>query len=229
MKHCRRLPPPVIVFGLLFLVVACSQMLSSPTSATPTVDSTHLTAFAQPQPTYPPIPTPTPTPIPPPLGRVPHDCQPGPTPQPILPGIGPVVGSPPVWAAGFDGPHAAIYLVPEAFNQYGWGRKIIWEVGPNYMHLVTLHGANLRSGARIRFQFLDGDPTISAVLDPHHPDHPGSAVGGDWNEWGSGMFLPTAGCYYLEASWPGGHLRITFAAGCCWSGVGEKVNPWGTT
>jgi len=206
----------VMLAGLLLFLVSCTQVSQPTGSATPTVDGAHLTAFARSatsNASYPPIPTPTPALTPPPMGPVPHDCPPGPTPQPILPSIGPVVGSPPVWAAGFDGPHAAIYLVPEAFNQYGWGRKIIWEVGPNYMHLVTLHGANVQSGARIRFQFLDGDPTTSAVLDPHHPDHPGSAVGGDWNEWGSGMFLPTAGCYYLEASWPGGHWRITFAAG----------------
>ncbi len=211
-----RLPlQQVLLLILVAAITACSQPAPPSTSATPTVDPAHLTAFArvQSQFTPSPIPTPTPTPIPPPLGPIPRDCPPGPTPQPILPGIGPVIGGPPVWAAGFDGPHAAIYLVPEAFNQYGWGRKIIWEVGPNYTHLVTLHGANLQSGARIRFQFLDGDPTTSPVLDPQDPDHPGSAVGGDWNEWGSGMFLPTTGCYYLEASWPGGHWRITFAAG----------------
>src|SRR5712692_10542519 len=217
----------VILLVLSLVMGACAQTPPPSTSATPTTDPAHLTAFAQPQPTYPPIPTPTPALTPPPMGPVPHDCPPGPTPQPILPGIGPVVGSSPVWVNGFNGPHAVVYLDQAAsFDKHGWGQKMIWEVGPNYTHLVTLHGANLQSGAPIWFE-LDGIPRTSPVLDPQHPNHPGSNVGGDWAEWWSYVFVPTAGCYYLDASWPGGHWHITFAAGCCWSGVGEKVNPWG--
>ena len=216
MNNIQVLLRMVMLAGLLLFLVSCAQVSQPTTSATPTVDSAHLTAFvrsATSNASYTPIPTPTPTPIPPPLGPVPRDCPPGPTPQPILPGLGPVIGGSKVWVAGFAGPRAVLYLDRNWFTQHGWGWKLIWEVGPNYTHLVTLHGANLRSSAPIWFQFLDEDPTTSAVLDPQHPNHPGSAVGGDWNEWGSYVFVPSAGCYYLEARWPGGHWRITFAAG----------------
>ena len=228
MNNIQVLVRATMFAGLLLLLTSCTQISQPTTSATPTVDSAHLTAFAQPQPTYPPIPTPTPTLTltPPPMGLVPHDCPSGPTPQPIFGALGPVVGGSPVWVAGFNGPHAVVYLDQAFFDKPGWGWKMIWEVGPNYTHLVTLRGANLQSGAPTWFQF-DGDPTTSPILDPRHPDHPASAVGGDWAEWGSYVFVPAAGCYYLEASWPGGQWRITFAAGCCWPGVGEKVLPWG--
>ena len=222
-----RLPlQQVLLLILVAAITACSQPAPPSTSATPTVDPAHLTAFArvQSQFTPSPIPKPTPTLIPPPMGPVPHNCPPGPTPQPIFGALGPVVGSSPVWVNGFDGPHAVVYLDQAFFDKPGWGWKMVWEIGPNYTHLVTLHGANLQNAARMWFQF-DGPPTTSPILDPRHPDHPASAVGGDWAEWGSYVFVPAAGCYYLEASWPGGHWRITFAAGCCWPGVGEKVTP----
>jgi hypothetical protein len=74
------------------------------------------------------------------------------------------------------------------------------------MHLITFHGANLQSGALLWFQFSDQSPIVSSfVLNPRKPDHPGSVIGNDWAEWGSYMYIPTASCYYLEASWPGGH------------------------
>jgi len=64
-------------------------------------------------------------------------------------------------------------------------------------------------GQRVDFLYRNTD----FVLDPQHPDHPGSAVGVDYAEWGSYIYIPTAGCYALEATWSGGHWRILFAAG----------------
>src|SRR6266446_6417450 len=58
MKHRWLLIMP----SLLVVLASCSSPAASrpqPT-ATPTIDSAHLTAFAQPYPTSPPLPTPTP-------------------------------------------------------------------------------------------------------------------------------------------------------------------------
>lgn len=55
--------------------------------------------------------------------------------------------------------------------------------------------------------------TTSPVLDPGYPGHPISAFGDDWAEWGSYVFLPGAGCYSMEAMWPGEHWLVYFAAG----------------
>lgn len=41
----------VMLAGLLLFLVSCAQVAQPTASATPTVDSAHLTAFAQPYPT----------------------------------------------------------------------------------------------------------------------------------------------------------------------------------
>jgi hypothetical protein len=186
MKERPFLSRVVILLALSLVTGACAQTPPPSTSATPTIDPAHLTAFARSATSnanYTPIPTPTPALTPPPMGPVPHDCPPGPTPQPILPGLGPVVGSSPVWVAGVDGPHAVIYLDQAFFDKPGWGWKMVWEVGPNYTHLVTRQGESLRTHQPLWFQLNDQDPIVtSLVLDPQHPNHPGSNVGGDWAE-----------------------------------------------
>ncbi len=72
MKHYWLLIVPL----LLVMLANCSSPAAStqqPT-ATPTIDSAHLTAFAQPYPTYPSIPTPTPSQAPIPVHNLPR-CQ----------------------------------------------------------------------------------------------------------------------------------------------------------
>jgi len=207
MKRVSRLSWYAAIVVLLAVLVSCTQTPQSSTTPTPTI-STKPTST----PTLVSIPT-TPTPTTSPLGPIPRDCSPGPTPRSSLPGIGPVIGGSKVWASGFDGSHADIPIPSyDTYTQHGWTWKIVWEVGPDYTQLVTIRGVNLRTGTPLWFQ-VTGNPTTVAVLDPKHPDHPGSAVGIDWAEWGSYVFIPQAGCYYLQASWPGGSWRINFAAG----------------
>src|SRR5713226_831919 len=149
----------VMLAGLLLVLVSCTQVAQPTTSTTPTVDSAHLTAFAQPYPTYPPLPTPTPSPTPlggasARLGPVPQDCPPGPAPQSIDTAFGPVVGAGPVWAGDFIGPHATLAWLPPAssamHNQHGWPHKLLWVVEDNVKGFVTIHGANLRDGSPLR-------------------------------------------------------------------------------
>lgn len=206
MKRLSRLSWYAAIVALLAVLASCTQMPQS-SAPTPTL-STQQTSTT----TLVPISN-TLTPTPPPLGLIPRDCSPGPTPRSSLPGIGPVIGGSKVWATGFNGPHAEIPIPSyDTYTQHGWTWKIVWEVGPDYTQPVAIRGGNLRSGTPLWFQ-ITGNPTTSPVLDPRHPDHPGSTVGTDWAEWGSYVFIPQAGCYYLQASWPGGSWRINFAAG----------------
>jgi hypothetical protein len=193
----------IFLSALVLILASCTQTPQSSATPTPTI-STKPTNSA----TLVPVPTT------PPLGSIPRDCTPGPTPRSSLPGIGPVIGGSKVWASGFEGSHATILIRPydDTYTQHGWSWKIVWEVGPDYTQLVTIQGGNLRNGMPLWIQ-VTGNPATSAVLDPKHPDHPGSSVGIDWAEWGSYVFIPQAGCYYLQASWPGGSWRIDFAAG----------------
>jgi len=130
----------MMLTGLVLVLVACSPASSSPTPATPTIDSAHHTAFAQEQSTLAPSPTPTSPPLvagSSNVGRMPQTCAPGPTPKDVNPSLfGPGVGSPPVWAIGFAGPHATAHLqgITEdaaTAKQYGWEYKILWEIGPH--------------------------------------------------------------------------------------------------
>jgi len=144
---------------------------------------------------------------------VPQNCPPGPRPQNIFADIIPVIGSFPVWAAGFVGPHAILHIgngkstQNNVYTQHGWYRKILWRVSRNSPSPVTLHGSSLRDGTPLWFQIGDQDPTLSPVLDP------GTAGEQPWTSFPSYIFIPQAGCYHLEAHWSSGSWRITFAAG----------------
>ena len=214
MNNIQVLVRMVMLAGLLLFLVSCTQVSQPTTSATPTVDSAHLTEFAQPYPT----PTPTPTPMVASaanVGPAPRDCPLGP-PLPvrrISPAIIPLGGISPVWATtGGDG---TVHLAGEIYDpDGGWPEKIVWEIGPNYQHPVMLRAGNLCTGTLLKWNMSpDYQITTSPVLDPQRPGHPWSVIGPDWNEWGSDLLLPGAGCYYLEARWPQGHWRITFAVG----------------
>src|SRR6266699_3144401 len=183
------------------VLVACLLLLAS--CASPANQGTVPAATAHP--TSVPTPTATPTPVPPvpTLGPVPQHCPvSNSTPHMILPGLAPVIGTSPVWATWPPGGVIAhlsqappdIYEAP-----YGWAiLKTIWEVGPNYTHLL--------------FQF-DDTPVADAVLDAQHPNHPRSVVGEGWAEWGSVFVVPKAGCYAVDVSWPTGHWSVTFTVG----------------
>jgi len=223
MNTRRFLVRPVMLLALVVFIAACAQPSLPQTSATPTVDSAHLTAFARSYPTYPPLPTPTPSPTQlggasARLGPVPQNCPPGPAPQSIDTAFGPVIGAGPVWAGNFIGPHATLAWLPPVtsaiHNRYGWPHKVLWVVADSFKGLVTIRGANLRDGLSLRphaeQEVATSTPT-TLVLDPQDPNLINHAD--QWAEFPGSLTIPKAGCYYLIATWPGGSWRITFAAG----------------
>jgi len=207
MKPRRFFPSPVIIFGLLFVVTACSQTVSAP-PASPSPARVHPTATTS--------LTLVPTAPPPSIEAIPSDCVPGPTLHPIFSGLGPGIGKAPLFVFGFGGPHPVLRIDPshDPYQApYGWIWKIIWEVGPHFASTITVQGNNVRTKAPIRFQLLDEPVVSSALLDPQHPDHPVPAAGDGYAEWGSYLFVPAAGCYQIEATWPRGHWSFLFAVG----------------
>ncbi len=150
------------------------------------------------------------------VGLVPTDCPPSSSPRTISPDMGPAVGASPVWASGFGtGTYPTAHLQDDRYSPHeGWPWKLAREVGPSYQKPVTIRAGMLHTGKLLSFQMSPDDfVTTVPTLDPKHPGHPSSQLGPDWNEWGSYLFLPGAGCYYLEATWPQGHWLIYFAAG----------------
>jgi hypothetical protein len=212
----------MLLGAFMLVIVSCSQAPAVVTSATPTENSAALTEFAQPLPTTPPLPTPTMTPTPlggasAKLGPMPQDCPAGPAPQQLGSNFGSAYGGGSVWGAGFTGSHALLEWLPnlavETHNQYGWGHKLLWVVKSSVKGLVRIRGANLTNGLPLRpdaeAASPDSIPTV-LVLNPSNPD---AQYQGQFIEFPGDIDIPQAGCYYLEADWPGGSWRITFAAG----------------
>ncbi len=222
MSILRLLIGMIAVIGFALTLVCCSQAPPVQKSTTPTVNSAALTEFAQPLPTYPPTPTPTITPTPlggafAKLGLLPQDCPPGPAPQNLDSNLEPAIGSDPVWAVSFSGPHAMLewsFTDAQQFhNQYGWGHKMLWVVENNIKGLVSIHGANLNNGLPVRPEAEAASPGSTPTMLVLNPLDPHAHYIDQWVEFPGGLIIPQAGCYYLEADWPGGSWRITFAAG----------------
>jgi hypothetical protein len=127
----------------------------------------------------------------------------------------PALGAYPVWVTGFDGDAAppAVHFGLQFYRAYtpaGWAWRILLVVPPGYAQAITVRGSRQSDGAPLT---LETDPPAGAAaalsLDPRQPHW---RIEG-WSEWPAWVFLPAAGCYYLEAHWPGGAWRLSFAAG----------------
>lgn len=96
-------------------------------------------------------------------------------------------------------------------TKYGYPQKIFWQLMNRSPGPVILRGWNLRTGQRIWF----GHPLLEA--------HPKPLVPPPVIAWASAIvrndraptltFVPSAGCYVLQATWHGGGWSIPFTAG----------------
>jgi len=105
---------------------------------------------------------------------------------------------------------AGIYQPP-----YGWGHKVLWVLKPGFYGTVTLRGGSMDRHAALWFavveNFVDGGPTRAMSLNAgwqkaFSPGESGPSFPG-------ALYIPRAGCYYLQARWKGGQWQGTFAAG----------------
>jgi hypothetical protein len=95
------------------------------------------------------------------------------------------------------------------------GVKIFWVTGPNPTKTITAHGQDQRSGTPIWFQ-IDRSPlatTLEMAPGESNRDATYTSDGNLWDIWGIAMIFVQAGCYHLEARWPGGQWSMTIAAG----------------
>jgi hypothetical protein len=216
MKRFRLLSRTLAIASLVLMITACSQAITPVPAKTSTVVASTPTTIVTPQPALSPSPT---IAAPAPLGLAPN-CPSSATPRNIAPAyFGAAVGSAPAWAVDFAGSRATLLFGENhtmyswvQYDQHGWGHKFLWVLGPSYSGKVTFHGANLSDGSPL---WLDADnvpdETTSLVLDTRDPtvvNRPGN-----WVEFPGGLDIAKAGCYYLQADWPGGSWRITFSAG----------------
>lgn len=156
--------------------------------------------------------------VPLPLGPIPSNCQNNPPPESLPHALGDGIGMSPVWAVGFT-PGLTLHLDfgdkgGMMHGPHGWYRKLAWLIGPDYRQRIVLRGSALAGGAPLWFQIGGNQPpTTTPLLNPQQPEaeFPGEPPG--WAFFPSYMFIPRAGCYVVEASWPGGMWRLAFAAG----------------
>ena len=224
MKHRWLLFVPL----LLLVLASCSSSTTSTSqsTATPTIDSAHLTEFAE-YPTYPPLPPATPSQAPGPVPTPPRsEPDPMPTNCPLtaLPGtkVFPkgwggflsdttLIGRSPVWSG--MGLEVQVYTGTQDYHVVWTGTKIIWEVGQDLTQPVTVRIKNLATGTIAWWGKGDQPPSAPVlVLNGSNEGYHGTRPGG-WYEWGSFLYLLTAGCYSMDVSWPGGGWHIVFAAG----------------
>ncbi|HEY6541250.1 MAG TPA: hypothetical protein VIZ18_09940 [Ktedonobacteraceae bacterium] len=224
--NVRRFTHIIMVIGLLLVLTSCTESPSLPAGLTPTVKA----STSVPTGTGQPSPAPTPSPF----GGA--SAQPGPLPQAcplssirklqtISTEFAPEAGAGPAWAGGMISykqvPIALVWAPGDALaehNQYGWGHKLLWVVATTVHGSVTIHGTNLKTGAPVYpdAEYAENVSTPTAlVLDPGDPAVVSQDANrdGQWTQFPGGLTVPGAGCYSLEAMWPGGNWQMTFAAG----------------
>jgi hypothetical protein len=152
-----------------------------------------------------------------PLAAAPTNCPAGQAPQNIAPEMfGPAVGRAPVWVGTFEGPPTTLrvrsYQVRLQMTPYGWPKQLFVVLLPPLAGDVRLSATNLSNGSAL--WLTDGlhiQPTTSAVISAQ-----GFGAGAQqprWIVWGITLYIPTAGCYMLDARWRGGEWQVPFAAG----------------
>ncbi len=167
----------------------------------------------------PPTPRPILTPITGLLDPIPADCQPVSPPDTLTYEqfgggfIGTVTlhGGGQAWLTSnltalhlnHDGPQP----LPEA--------KVLWATGPNPTHTITVQGQGQRTGTLVWFRIDQSSPATTLELVPGESNRDGTTTpdGNTWEIWGTSLIFVKAGCYQMEASWPGGKWVMTIAVG----------------
>ena len=148
------------------------------------------------------------------------------------PSVGMAIGKAPVLVGGFVGPSATLLVGPaasarlnfpgwtEPYTRYGWPALIDLILHTGITGPVALLGKDVQTGYPLWFGFVvagvGGAPQQVAPtlgLDPAHPAIPAGGEAGMEDFWFGYAFLPGAGCYTLDASWPGGSWHVTISAG----------------
>jgi hypothetical protein len=144
------------------------------------------------------------------IGQLPEDCEPGPDPVQVSDHVGDGIGGDPAWAIGFGADGTLTFNADDPYQDHGWLRKVLWLVRRSTTDPITVSGHRTDDGSPLWFAYPGpGGQAESLVLDPSTPD----GEHGDWLEYRGYFVLPAAGCYRLEASWPGGQWELDFRAG----------------
>lgn len=221
-----QLPRPVVDLALTLMLVsllliatpigsALVAFAAHPTPATPNSrigSSTAMPARSA------PLPFPTPTLNVPTIGTVSATCAPG---TPLVDfSSGETVagaGGPDVWFIARSAQPGDVQLPQSNYTVAGWPVPVTVFIKHGFGQTITLTGHDLTTGYSLWLSADANNPgSIAkaaplAMIDPTH----GLAHTRDarWDVWSGVLYLPGAGCYIVQANWPGNGWTIDFAAG----------------
>jgi len=237
-----QVPRPLVVAALiamLGLILLAAPPIGSALRAlipqpTPTAAAVVQVIYTPaPSATATPSPYPTPTLIAPAIGPIPANCPPSTrlvdfAPNTIIPGVG---GSG-VWLVGLvgtggnplAGQRATAKIggpqpIPSAYTHAGWPIWVEVLARSDVAQTVTFTGRDLRTGYSLWFSPDSNKPDAIAEAAPVVTIDFSAATTGvttsdaQWKTWFGVLYLPGAGCYTLQANWPGSGWVVNFAAG----------------
>ena len=221
----RHLSHMAMLTGLLVVLTACDISSSGHSGPSPTTSA----ALPSKTPAAQSEPSPTPSPFggaSAQLGPPPQTCSPSSihTLKTISSHFGPAVGAGAAWGVGFSsslqGPLTLVWVGDDTSDhiQDGWSHKLLWIVATHLQGAVTIRGGNLQTGTPLFpdavYAETASTPT-TLILNPNDPAVSSQNPNQDdqWTQFPGGLTVPGAGCYALQASWPGGSWHLTFAAG----------------
>ncbi len=133
------------------------------------------------------------------------------------PPLPPGVGGGPLWVTGFTGSRAVLNHLARAHPpQLGWYQQIQLVGASNFSGAITLQGGIAGSTFPLWFGF---DPHEKDLIFSYQYSPADSSLSNhttDDQQWivrPINLYIPQAGCYYLQATWDGGSWTAYFAAG----------------
>jgi len=165
-----------------------------------------------------PLPYPTPTLAVPAIGTIAATCAPE---TPLVDfSAGETVagaGGPDVWFTATSEKPGYVQLPQSNYTQAGWPVPVTVFIRHGFAQSITLTGHDLTTGYSLWLSPDANNPgSIAeaaplATIDPAH----GLAQTRDasWDIWSGVLYLPGAGCYIVQANWPGNGWFVDFAAG----------------
>lgn len=197
--------------ALLLALVMVLTVLRAATAEPPTTPTLQVPPIVYHAPTVPAAwATPDPASIAPP-----PSCPPTSGTQTIKYLLAPALGVAPLWLAGFDQATTQPVVhfesrLPREYTLRGWAWEAIFATDLGYAGPATVSGGSLGRQGQGEVVFGQGSSVVSAlVLDTRAP----ASRLVSWGEWVMAIYVPGPGCYYVQARWPGGGWRVTFAAG----------------
>jgi len=99
-------------------------------------------------------------------------------------------------------------------DRYGWAIKYVWFIKPGFHGRITVQGKNLSGGPSLWLgDDLHRRITRVLVLDIGRFLQTSPPIALARNGIHSGLYLQRAGCYRLDATWPGGQWQGVFSFG----------------